>query len=313
MPTTRTASRGDIRTVFVSDVHIGCKYSQADRFFDFLLRTHPEQLYLVGDFIDGWRLKKRWYWQPVYLQILLRLASLASQGTQICYTLGNHDAFLRDFLHDFGPITICDEFIHVAANQKQYLVVHGDRFDNIEQYAQWLSVFGAFAYDSLIWANNAINRIRRWLHLQDCALSSRMKVCVKNAVKFISDFERRLIEVAQANNCDGVICGHIHVPRITRIGDVLYCNTGDWVEHCSTLVEYEDGTLELIDHSRSVHRPRLSIRDAESCDESEVADQAVAVARSLLEIAAMPGLEDLARPPVAQPGNGSDFPKLAIS
>jgi UDP-2,3-diacylglucosamine pyrophosphatase LpxH len=289
------ASRSDIRTVFVSDVHIGCKYSQADKFFDFLLRTHPEQLYLVGDFIDGWRLKKRWHWQQVYVRILKRLASLASQGTQIYYTPGNHDAFLRDFLHDFGLLTIRDEFIHVAADQRQYLVLHGDKFDNIEQYARWLSVVGAFAYDSLIWANNVINRVRRWLHLRDCALSSRMKVCVKNAVKFISDFEQRLIEVAHANNCDGVICGHIHVPRLSKIGEIVYCNTGDWVEHCTALVEYGDGVLELIDHSGCINRPRLPQRRADSYDESELVDQVVALARSLPEIEGMPGLAGLSR------------------
>jgi UDP-2,3-diacylglucosamine pyrophosphatase LpxH len=185
-------------------------------------------------------------------------------------------------------VTINDEFIHVGADQKQYLVVHGDKFDNIEQYAQWLSVLGAFAYDGLIWANDLINRVRRWMNLKDCSLSSRMKVYAKNAVKFISDFEQRLIEVAHDRHCDGVICGHIHVPRLGRIGDILYCNTGDWVEHCSALVEYADGSLELIDHSHSI-RPGLSVWD--SPPELEVADPELAVARSLLGIAAMPGLE----------------------
>jgi UDP-2,3-diacylglucosamine pyrophosphatase LpxH len=275
---TQDDDRGPIRSVFVSDVHLGCRYAQAEKFFDFLSQTHPDHLYIVGDFIDGWRLKKRWHWQAVYMRIFQRLMTLASQGTQIYYAPGNHDAFLHEFHRDFGLITISDQFIHVGADDRQYVVVHGDRFDNIEQQARWLSLFGSFAYDFLVWANDAVNRLRRWWHLEECKLSSRVKVCVKQAVQFISDFETRLIEHAQAHRCDGVICGHIHFPRICRIQDVLYCNTGDWVEHCTAVVEYASGELELLDRSQS--RPAQPRRVPTPWDAAEEQfEDALALAR----------------------------------
>lgn len=243
-------TRCQLRTLFLSDVHLGCRYSQAEHLYSLLNSYQPQRLYLVGDFIDGWRLKRRWHWREVYMRILQRLMQLASEGTQIHYTPGNHDEFLRDYLHDFGFVTVANEFIHVTADQRRFVVLHGDRFDDVERHARWLSVLGARVYDGLLSANAIVNDVRRWMNLDECRFSANVKVWTKSAVRFISDFEERLVCHAKDVECDGVICGHIHVPRIEQFGEVMYCNTGDWVEHCTALIEHDSGKLELLNWSR---------------------------------------------------------------
>jgi UDP-2,3-diacylglucosamine pyrophosphatase LpxH len=240
-----------VRSIFVSDVHLGCKYCHAETLSAFLEEHEPEYVYLVGDFIDGWRLKRVWHWRPAYDRIFQRLLELAMMGAQIRYTPGNHDAFLRNFPHDFGFLEIADELVHRSADHRYYLVTHGDQFDNVELRAQWLSVLGSFGYDLLMWINRIINRLRRWLRLEACAFTSRVKSKVKQAVKFISNYEKRLAEHARKQECDGVICGHIHTPVITKCDGITYCNTGDWVENCSALVEYYDGRMEILHFSPS--------------------------------------------------------------
>jgi UDP-2,3-diacylglucosamine pyrophosphatase LpxH len=216
----------------------------------FLHCHEPEFLYLVGDIIDGWRLKRSWYWRPVYNLIFERLLRLSAGGTRVRYTPGNHDAFLRPFVRDFGHVLgfveIRDEFQHVAADGRRFLVLHGDQFDNIETQARWLSVVGAFAYDTLVWVNSMVNGVRRRLGLRNYPFSAHVKQRVKSAVTFVSDFERSLGEHARKNRCQGIICGHVHTPVISHQDGIVYCNTGDWVEHCSALVEYDDGSLEIV-------------------------------------------------------------------
>ena len=257
------------RTIFLSDAHLGCHYAQAESLLRFLNRVEPEELYIVGDFIDGWRLKRRWFWQTVYVQILQRLLHLAANGTQIYYAPGNHDEFLRDFLCHFGQITIADQFLHQTADGRRFVILHGDQFDDVERTAKWLSVIGAFAYDQLVLVNGIVNQFRRWFQLSDCRFSSNVKVWAKQAVQFISDFEQRVVCHAKELECDGVICGHIHVPRITSLNGITYCNTGDWVEHCTALVELESGELMLLDLSGQI--PALSCR--ESRDHVEVLEE----------------------------------------
>jgi UDP-2,3-diacylglucosamine pyrophosphatase LpxH len=222
-----------VRSIFVSDVHLGCRYARAEALLDFLKQHNPEYVYLVGDVIDGWQLKRRWHWRSEYNQIFHRLLELARHGTRICYAPGNHDSFLRDFLQDFGLVEVADQFIHQAADDSRYLVLHGDQFDNVELRAPWLSVVGGIAYDALLWADRQINRLRCWFGWERRAYSARIKASVKGAVKFVSRFEDRLAQHAQAENCDGVICGHIHTPTITRHDGFTYCNTGDWIENCT--------------------------------------------------------------------------------
>jgi UDP-2,3-diacylglucosamine pyrophosphatase LpxH len=235
-----------VRSVFLSDTHLGCRYSQAEPLLAFLSQIEPEYLYLVGDIIDGWRLRRAWHWRPVYSRIVARLLELAQRGTQLRYTPGNHDDFLREFVSDYGFVEIADEFIHYTADEQRLLVLHGDRFDTIEIRAQWLSVLGAAAYDGLMWADHWINRVRRAMGLENCCLSGTIKRRVKGAVRFVSSFEERLARHGREMHCDAVICGHVHTPQVARYEGLAYFNTGDWVEHRTALIEWNDGSLELV-------------------------------------------------------------------
>ncbi len=237
--------RGLVRTLFISDTHLGCRHSQAGPLLELLERFEPERVYIVGDFIDGWKLRNRWRWLPVYDQVLRRLMELKRQGTQLFYTPGNHDNFLRGFLANFGVVDIQDQFVHTAADGRRYVVMHGDQFDKVEQEKQWLSLVGSYAYDMLLTANWLGNRIRGKKH-DPYAFCAGVKARVKRLVTHVSDFEEQLVQSALESKCDGVICGHIHTPRIEEIGEVAYLNTGDWVENCSALVELSDGSFDLI-------------------------------------------------------------------
>jgi UDP-2,3-diacylglucosamine pyrophosphatase LpxH len=234
-----------VRSLFVSDVHLGCRHAQAEAFLDFINRYEPDYLYLVGDFIDGWKLRKRWRWEESYSQILHRLCELSRGGTHIRYAAGNHDDFLRGFLQHFGIFELADEFVHVAADNRRFLVIHGDRFDGVECKAKWLSVGSSFLYDTLLSLNWAINRLRGNRNAP-YAFCGTIKRQIKGLVKFFSNFEQTLAAAADEHDCQGVICGHIHAPKIKQIDELAYCNTGDWVENCTALVEYDDGAMEII-------------------------------------------------------------------
>lgn len=248
-----------VRTLFVSDIHLGCRHSQAAAFLELLERFEPEKLYLVGDFIDGWKLRTRWRWLPEYDQILRRLMELKRGGTELFYTPGNHDEFLRGFLANFGVIDIQDRFVHEAADGRRFVVTHGDQFDRIEKSAGWLSLVASYAYDVLLSANWLGNRLRGKKH-DPYAFCGAIKRRIKRLVKHVSEFEDQLVGSARDAECDGIICGHIHAPRIQQLGDVAYINTGDWVENCSALVELDDGSFDLIRRDgrlidRLPHRP----------------------------------------------------------
>lgn len=235
-----------IRTIFVSDVHLGCMHSRANEFLEFLNLHEPESLYLVGDLIDGWKLRKKWRWPQIYNAILDRVEELSAKGTEIFYTPGNHDNFLRDFGKRFSFVTLSDEFVHITADGRRFLIIHGDQFDKFETGAQWLSVLASFAYDVLLTSNNLFNRLLKRKGQKKYALSSAVKSRVKQLMRFISHFEQKLAGHAREKRCEGIVCGHIHAPNILDIDGVNYCNTGDWVEHCSALIEYSDGQMEIV-------------------------------------------------------------------
>jgi UDP-2,3-diacylglucosamine pyrophosphatase LpxH len=238
------------RSVFVSDVHLGCRYAAADAFLNFLKESTPAHLYLVGDIVDGWRLKRKWYWPPVYNQIVKRIFKIMKRGTQVHYTPGNHDEFLRDLIDDVGGIKIQDEFIHTTARGQRFLIIHGDQFDAAVRHARWLSLLGDVSYDALLVINQWFNACRRLVGKRYWSLSGAIKKKVKKATCFISNYEELLGKYALSRGCDGVICGHIHTPKIVTLDcGAIYCNAGDWVESCTGLVEHEDGRLELM------HRP----------------------------------------------------------
>lgn len=235
-----------IRSIFISDVHLGCRYAAADELLQFLKEHQPDYLYLVGDIVDGWRLRRRWYWPETYNKIVKRLFKLQKKGTRLFYTPGNHDEFLRHLINDIGGVIIQDEFIHVTADQRRLLVMHGDQFDTAVRHARWLSMLGDVGYDFLLWVNRYFNLVRRGLGLGYWSLSAAIKRKVKQATSFISHFESIITRYAARRQCAGVICGHIHTPKMSVLEGIHYLNTGDWVESCTALVEYRNGEFEIL-------------------------------------------------------------------
>ncbi|MGL4463337.1 MAG: UDP-2,3-diacylglucosamine diphosphatase, partial [Planctomycetia bacterium] len=208
--------------------------------------VEPEQLYLVGDFFDGWRLKRRWYWNRTYTRILARLIELSKMGVKIYYAPGNHDEFMRDFLCDLRLVEVCDEFVHTTADGRRFLVLHGDQFDGVIRKARWLSLLGDVGYNLLMGFDGRLNAVRRAMGLSYYCFSGAVKRSVKRVTSAVCDFENALVRAARGRDCDGVVCGHIHTPVVSNLDGITYCNTGDWVENCTALVEYADGRLELL-------------------------------------------------------------------
>ncbi len=246
MQKNHAGKRRRVRSLFVSDIHLGCRHAHVAEFLDFLDRYQPEQIFIVGDFIDWWKLRRSHAWQQVFNDILARLYAMSARGTQIYYTPGNHDAFLRLFSWNFPFVTIADEFIIRLADGRRFLVTHGDKFDRVECAAGWVSAIASVAYDGLLSLNRLVNAWRKIRAGNTYGFSNSVKRTVKHLVRYISDFERRLARHARQQGCDGVICGHIHAPTVADIFGIEYCNTGDWVENCTAFVEYDSGVLQLI-------------------------------------------------------------------
>ncbi|MGO1120277.1 UDP-2,3-diacylglucosamine diphosphatase [Rhodovibrionaceae bacterium A322] len=235
------------RTVFISDIHLGTRGCQAEHLLDFLRETECETIFLVGDIFDGWRLKRSWYWPQAHNDVVQKLLRKARKGTRLVYVPGNHDEVLRSYAgNHFGGVEVVPEFIHETADGRKLLVIHGDAFDGVIKYAKWLALLGDWAYNTLIAINTWYNRARRQLGFGYWSLSAFLKAKVKNAVKYIDDYEIAVTEEARRRGLDGVVCGHIHKAEQRDLNGVLYNNTGDWVESCTALVEHEDGRLEIL-------------------------------------------------------------------
>ena len=235
------------RAIWISDIHLGTAGCQAEKLLEFLKRTDSQYLYLVGDIIDGWALKRRWYWQQSHNDVIQKILRKARKGTFVTYIAGNHDEAARHFLGlAFGGIAIEDEVVHITERGQRLLVLHGDRFDGVIQCAKWLAYVGDRAYEFTLKLNQWSDWARRHLGLPYWSLSQYLKHKVKNAVSYITAFEAALAREARARGMDGVVCGHIHQPEIREINGVIYCNDGDWVESLSALVETMDGELKLI-------------------------------------------------------------------
>ena len=236
-----------VRTLFLSDIHLGTKGCQADRLLDFLRHYETETIYLVGDIVDGWQLKSGWYWPQLHNDVVQKLLRRARKGARLRYIPGNHDEFLRDYYGThFGGIEVLEDAIHVGADGKRYLVIHGDLFDVVIRHARWLALLGNNAYDLAIWLNTYFNAVRRGLGLTYWSLSQWAKLKVKNAVNFIGEYEKALAAEARRRGVDGVICGHIHHAVIRTDFGLSYINCGDWVESCTAVVEHFDGRFEII-------------------------------------------------------------------
>jgi UDP-2,3-diacylglucosamine pyrophosphatase LpxH len=235
------------RTIWISDLHLGTRGCKADFLLDFLRETESETLYLVGDIIDGWRLKRTWYWLQSHNDVVQKILRKARKGTKVIYIPGNHDEFLRHYLGlHAGGITVQGEVVHEMADGRKFLVLHGDELDGVVRYHKWLAFLGDWAYNLALSINHWFNVVRRWMGLRYWSLSAYLKQRVKNAVAYIDKYENAVADAAAQRGVDGVICGHIHHAEIRQIGGVTYCNDGDWVESCTALVEHFDGRLEIL-------------------------------------------------------------------
>jgi len=250
------------RTVWISDIHLGTKGCNAVLLLDFLRAIECETLYLVGDILDGWRLRKGWYWPDEHNEVVRRILKLAHRGTRVVLIAGNHDEMLRPYAgFTFGGVEVALEAIHTTKDGRRLLITHGDAFDVVVLYHRWLAFAGDQAYNLLLEANVVLNRVRRRLKLPYWSLSSYLKKRVKNAVAFVGEFEEAVARAASERAVDGVVCGHIHCAEIRQIGAITYYNDGDWVESCTALVEDADGQMRLIDwaeehRSRAVRTPK---------------------------------------------------------
>lgn len=235
------------RAVFISDLHLGTPGCQAEALLDFLRASSSERLYLVGDIIDGWQLRRRWYWPQQHNDVVQKLLRRARKGSRVIFVPGNHDEFARQFLdHQFGGIEVMEDAVHVTATGKSLWVTHGDYFDGVIQYAKWLAYVGDTLYEWTLKLNRHLNHWRAKLGLPYWSLSAYLKLKVKKAVNFISDFEVAVAREAKKRGHHGVVCGHIHHAEMREIDGVLYCNDGDWVESMTALVEHHDGRLEIV-------------------------------------------------------------------
>jgi UDP-2,3-diacylglucosamine pyrophosphatase LpxH len=242
--------RADYRSIFISDTHLGTRGCRGDFLADFLRRSSAQNLFLVGDIIDGWRLRKSWYWDEFHDDVLRQILRHARGGSKVTYIPGNHDEMFRSWLPanvDISGIRLCKEAEHVTADGKRFLIIHGDEFDNVVRYARFLALLGDWAYTTALVANRWFNVARRHLGLPYWSLSAWLKRQVKEAVKAIDRFESALAAEARRRGFDGVVCGHIHHAEMREVDGIMYMNDGDWVESCTALVEHHDGRMELID------------------------------------------------------------------
>lgn len=235
------------RAIWISDFHLGTKTCRADCLLDFIRHHDAEMLYLVGDAVDGWSLKRSWYWDQTCNDILQKLLRKARKGTRVTYIPGNHDAFARSYTGmSFGGIAVKQQAVHVTADKRKLLVMHGDEFDSVVRHSRWLATIGSVLYEFTIHLNRWFNKVRASFGRPYWSLSAYLKHKVKNAVMVMDNFEHALVAEAKRRDVDGVVCGHIHRASIRRVDGIDYYNCGDWVESCTALVEHVDGSMELI-------------------------------------------------------------------
>ena len=235
-----------VRSVFISDIHLGTRGCNATALLDFLREVHTENLYLVGDVVDLWSLRKTFYWPQEHNNVVRPILGKAKHGTRVVFVPGNHDEDFREVAGTcFGNLEILRDCIHTTARGERLLVLHGDEFDSVVKCSPWLAALGSHAYDFSIEMNRHFNRVRRYFGYDYWSLANYLKHKVKNAVSYISSFEQAVAHEVQRRGVDGVVCGHIHRAEIRQLDGVLYCNDGDWVESCSALIEDRNGSLSI--------------------------------------------------------------------
>jgi UDP-2,3-diacylglucosamine pyrophosphatase LpxH len=259
IPMTTRRDVREHRAIFLSDIHLGTRGCQAELLIDFLKYHEAEVIYLVGDIVDGWRLRRSWHWPQAHNDVVQKLLRKGRKGARIVYVPGNHDEFLRDYVGThFGVVEVIEEPIHETIDGRRLLVLHGDRFDVVVRNARWLAHLGDWAYTAALGINTVFNQVRRKLGFPYWSLSAWAKLKVKNAVSFIGDFEAALAGEARRLGTDGVVCGHIHHAALRDLDGVTYMNCGDWVESCTAIVEHLDGSFEVV----TWHRPAETADDA---------------------------------------------------
>ncbi|MEM9500318.1 MAG: UDP-2,3-diacylglucosamine diphosphatase [Pseudomonadota bacterium] len=259
IPEPEGCERRKYRTIWISDVHLGTKGCNADLLIDFLDRTDSETMYLVGDIIDGWRLKKKFYWPASHNDIVWRIMKRAKRGTRIVYIPGNHDEMFRQFTGlNFGGVEIRRAAFHDTFDGRRLMVLHGDEFDAVMISHRWLAFVGDWAYHAVMKLNYGVNAMRKAMGMPYWSLSKAAKHKVKNAVEFISRYEEIVARAAGERGVDGVVCGHIHTAEFRNFDyngrNIEYWNDGDWVEGCNALVEHEDGRMEILNWPEEIRR-----------------------------------------------------------
>jgi UDP-2,3-diacylglucosamine pyrophosphatase LpxH len=235
-----------LRTVFISDVHLGSRGCRADLLHEFLKSVEVDRLFLVGDIVDLWALRKNFFWPQAHNNVMRTILGKAKNGTRVIYVPGNHDEDIREFCGSaFGHLEIHREYVHTTGEGRSFLVMHGDEFDTVVKCSRWLAKLGARAYDFLLSMNHHVNAVRRLFGLPYWSLASYLKHKAKTAVKYIASFERAVAHAARRRGVDGVVCGHIHRAEMTEIDGITYCNDGDWVESCTALVEDMNGRFAI--------------------------------------------------------------------
>jgi UDP-2,3-diacylglucosamine pyrophosphatase LpxH len=239
-----------VKTLFISDVHLGTSKCQADKLLQVLKDYEFEELVIVGDFIDLTSLKRKFYWKPDHSTVIQKILRLSRKGTKVTYILGNHDYFLRGLIKEdninLGDILICDEYFYQTSKGEMIYICHGDQFDGFIRLHPFLYVLGDWAYEMSFKINKWYNKIRRFFGLEYWSLSQYLKSKVKNAISFINDFKILSMKRLEEVNCDSIMIGHIHTPAIEKIGEKNYYNTGDFCESCSFLYEDLSGDIKLV-------------------------------------------------------------------
>jgi len=244
------------RSVWISDIHLGTPGCQAHALLDFLRRTHCEHLYLVGDIVDGWQLRRSWYWPQAHNDVVQKLLRKARKGTRVVFIPGNHDEFARRYVgHDFGGVQVMHEAVHTTADGRQLWITHGDLFDGVISCAKWLAYLGDSLYEFTLRLNRWLNSARARMGLPYWSVSRYLKAKVKRAVSYVSDFEGTLAREARRRGVQGVVCGHIHHAQLREIDGVIYANDGDWVESLTALVEHPCGHLEIVEWGSQLASP----------------------------------------------------------
>lgn len=235
------------RSIWISDLHLGSKGCSALELLEFLKSTDSENLYLVGDILDFWKMSRKVHWPQSHTEVVRKILKKSKKGTKVIYIPGNHDELIRPYAGTIiGDIEVHKSYVHDCVDGRRLLVIHGDEFDVVTLNHRWLSHVGDVAYEAMIELNRGLNYLRRKTGLGHWSLSKVCKSKVKQAVNFIGNFEESVAKECKIKGYDGVVCGHIHTATIKEIDGVTYYNDGDWVESCTALVEHFDGTFEIL-------------------------------------------------------------------